>query len=434
MNRCCIPIYRLAAIALFTFAIVFNIVAQNNGLSTATRSFSDRFRTIQAHVDGNDQLPPIISFKSNDRIVISFDELAEEHSNLQYSLIHCNAEWKPDNLVESEFLDGFNYAEVGDFQYSRSTTVHYVNYRIILPNENMMPLVSGNYLLYVYRDDNPETKLLQVRFQVSEQAVGIYGNVETSTDIDHRARHQQLNIEVDGGDDLSLDDLSNRLIVVVQQNARNDNSTTITHPQFITGKRAHYSHLRPLIFPAGNEYRRFETVSTLYPGMNIEQIDFANGIYHMKVHTDSVRATSGYSYDITQKGRFRIREYNSADADTEADYVMTHFELKLPGGMQAPLPIYIDGDLGNRVIGPETQMRYQPSEGVYRTAILLKQGSYNYQYIMPDLKSSATAGIEGDFYQTDNEYTVSVYYRQPGKRYDRLLGTAILKSAVNNNH
>ena len=48
--------------------------------------------------------------------------------------------------------------------------------------------------------------------------------------------------------------------------------------------------------------------------------------------------------------------------------------------------------------------------------------------------SSATAGIEGDFYQTDNEYTVSVYYRQPGKRYDRLLGTAILKSAVNNNH
>ncbi|WP_304472526.1 type IX secretion system plug protein domain-containing protein, partial [uncultured Muribaculum sp.] len=111
----------MAAIALFTFAIVFNIVAQNNGLSTATRSFSDRFRTIQAHVDGNDQLPPIISFKSNDRIVISFDELAEEHSNLQYSLIHCNAEWKPDNLVESEFLDGFNYAEVGDFQYSRST-------------------------------------------------------------------------------------------------------------------------------------------------------------------------------------------------------------------------------------------------------------------------------------------------------------------------
>lgn len=431
MNKYRTFIYKLLPVVFVMIASVHGLYARNNNTNTATQSFSDRFRTIQAHVVGNDQLPPVIMFNSTDRIVISFDELAEEHSNLQYSLVHCNAEWKPDNLVESEFLDGFNYAQVDDFQYSRSTTIHYVNYRIVLPNDNMMPLISGNYLLSVYSEDDPEVKLLQVRFRISEQLVKISGNVAFTTDIDHRSRHQQLEIEVDGGDDLSLDDLSNRLVVVVQQNARNDNSVTITHPQFITGKKAHYSHLRPLIFPAGNEYRRFETISTLYPGMNIERIDYANGIYHMKIIPDSIRASSGYSYDMTQKGRFRIREYNSADPDTEADYVMTHFELRLPGGMQAPAPVYIDGDLRNRVIGPETMMRYQPTEGVYRAALLLKQGSYNYQYIMPGLKSSATAGIEGDFYQTDNEYTVSVYYRQPGQRYDRLLGTAILRTAIN---
>ncbi len=394
---------------------------------TQTRSFFEQFRTIQAYPEGNDQLPPVITLGSDDRLIISFDELTEEHSNLQYSLIHCNAQWKPDNLVDSEFLDGFNYADIDDYQYSRATDVHYVNYRITLPNNKMQPLISGNYLLRVYRDTDPETILLQVRFQISEQKVAISGEVKTSTDIDYRARHQQLDFVVEGDKDLSLDDLSNRLTAVVQQNGRTDNAVTLTHPQFITGGKAHFNHLRQLIFPAGNEYRRFETVSTLYPGMNVELIDFANGLYHMKLATDTIRATAGYSYDQTQKGRFRIREYNSSDPNTEADYVLTHFELKLPGGMEAPSPIYIDGNLTNRNIGQESKMRYIPSEGVYRATMLLKQGAYNYQYIMPEFKSSATAGIEGDYYQTDNEYTISVYYRQPGARYDRLLGVTVIR-------
>lgn len=406
----------------------------NNALvDTRTQSFFEEFRTIQAHPEGNDQLPPVITLNSDDRIVVSFDELSEQHSNMRYSIVHCNAQWKPDNLADSEFLDGFNYADVDDYQYSRSTTVHYVNYRIVLPNDQMRPLISGNYLLRVFRDDDPETILLQVRFQVSEQAIGIGGSVSTSTDIDYRARHQQIGFVVDGNDKLSLDDLSNRLVAVVRQNGREDNAVTVTHPQFITGGKAHFSHLRQLIFPAGNEYRRFETVSTLYPGMNVEQIDFANGLYHMKVVADTVRASSGYVYDQTQKGRFRIREYNSSDPDTEADYVVTHFELRLPGGMQAPSPIYLDGDLTNRIVGKEAQLRYQPTEGVYRAAILLKQGAYNYQYIMPGVLSSATSGIEGDYYQTDNEYTISVYYRQPGARYDRLLGVTMLRSAFDRN-
>ncbi|MCM1021433.1 MAG: DUF5103 domain-containing protein [Muribaculum sp.] len=412
-------------------AFIGIISAKAEIAETHTQSFDANFRTIQVFPLGNDQLPPVITLNSDDRLLVSFDELAEEHSNLQYSLTHCNAQWQPENLAESEFLEGFNYADVVDFQYSRTTLAHYVNYRILIPNEQMQPLISGNYLLRVYRDNDPENTLLQVRFSVTEQLVKIFGNVSVSTDVDYRSRHQQLEFEVDGGDDLSIDDLSNRLIAVVKQNNRNDNSVTVTHPQFITSGKAHYKHLKPLIFPAGNEYRRFETVSTLYPGMNIAKIDFANGLYQMKVTTDTIRATEPYTYDRTQKGRFRIHEYNSTDADIDADYVVTHFELRLPGGMEAPMPLFIDGDMFNRNINDESIMRYDPFDKVYRKTVLLKQGAYNYQYLMPGLKSSATAAIEGDFCETENEYTIYIYYRQPGARYDRLIGVTTLFSANN---
>ena len=62
--------------------------------------------------------------------------------------------------------------------------------------------------------------------------------------------------------------------------------------------------------------------------------------------------------------------------------------------------------------------------------MLLKQGSYNYQYLaVPAGTMTGVTGIvEGDFYPTVNEYLIKVYYREPGGRYDRLLGTTVLFS------
>lgn len=389
--------------------------------------FNDRFRSLQVKVAENPLAPPIINLAAGDRIVVSFDELAEDRHYLRYSLTHCNADWLPSRLVELEYLDGFNQGDVTDYDFSRATTVHYVHYSITLPNDYMRFTVSGNYLLKVWDEDNPDEILLQARFMVSEGGADVTGDVTSRTDVDYNKSHQQLSIAVDAERTL-VGDPFNDLIVVVSQDGRVDNGVMMRQPLRVSGKRAYYEHQRPLIFPAGNEYRRFETVSTSFPGMGVDEISYYEPYYHFKLMTDTPRSDGSYSYDQTQFGRYTIREYNSANSDTEADYAVTHFTLDMPN--RTDVDIFIDGDFTARRFDPESRMVFNRATGLYERSMLLKQGSYNYQYLAVPAGSTVgyTALVEGDYYPTVNEYVVTVYHREPASRYDRLIGATVIYS------
>lgn len=396
-----------------------------HGADTSTGIFNDRFKTLEVKVGGNEMSPPVIGMSGDDYLVISFDELSDDVSYLRYSLEHCDAMWRSSGLVESEFLEGFNEGEVTDYAFSDATTVHYVHYRIVLPNEEMRFTVSGNYLLKVYPENNPDEVLLQARFMVSEGSVAVSASVSTITDVDYNERNQQVSITVDAKE-VPVHNIYNDLIVTVTQNGRSDNEVYLTVPQRVSGSKAIYEHLRQLIFPAGNEYRRFENVSVNFPSMRIDETVYAAPYYHMAVETDYPRAGERYEYDQTQRGRFKVHEYNSADPDVEADYVMTHFTLEMPRLSGAD--VFLDGDFTHRRFNPESLMHYDNYEQAYKASVLLKQGAYNYQYLVVPSGSitGTTSVIEGDFYNTTNEYLIKVYLRTPGARYDRLVGTTMI--------
>lgn len=387
------------------------------------------FHTLQVSVDGNEMAPPIITLGSDDRITISFDELATDRRYMRYELIHCNSRWQPDHLVAPEYLDGFNEASVDDYAFSQATSVPYVNYRITLPNPNMSMKISGNYLLRVYDENNPDRTLLQARFSVIEPAVKVNASVTSRTDIDYNDSHQQLTIAVDT-EGLPVSNIFNDLLISVQQNGRTDNEAYTSHPTRLAGNVAWFEHDRNLIFPAGNEYRRMEITSTTYPGMRVSQLSYADPYYHADLFTDYPRNETSYEYDRTQHGRFKVREYNSDESDTEADYIVTHFSLDIPE--QNSYDIFLDGDFLQRRFDPQSRMVLNRATGMYENAILLKQGAYNYQYLaVPHgAVTGHTAPIEGDKYQTSNEYLIKVYYREPGSRYDRLVGASMATSGI----
>lgn len=393
---------------------------------TMTGIFDDAFHTLRIDVNGNYMAPPVLMMDSGDHLTVSFDELRESNSYLRYSLKHCNANWTESQLVESEFLDGFNFGEVEDYEYSRLTATHYVNYHITLPNEQFRFKVSGNYLLQVYRNDDPDNILLQVRFMVSESTAIVNADVLSVTDIDYNDSHQQVSVTVDATN-AGVEDVFNDMMVYVSQNGRLDNEVMVRQPLRVSGKTAYYEHLRPLIFPAGNEYRRMETVSVTYPGMNIESVEYHEPFYHATVATDYPRSANKYIYDQTQNGRFFVREYNSSESEIEADYIVTHFSLdapELPGKY-----IFLDGDFVYRRFDPSSMMTYNRATNRYEKTLLLKQGAYNYQYLTVGQgeRSGSTATIEGDFYPTVNEYLIKVYTRHRGERYDRLIGVTMVK-------
>ncbi len=406
-------------LAMFCAVVFLHAVPVN----TMTSIFNPQFRSLQVKVNDNIFLPPVLLLEGGDRMTIEFDELAEDNRYLRYSLQHCNANWQPSALAESEYLSGFNVADVDEFDFSQATATHYVHYRINLPGYDMRPLVSGNYLLKVYDRDHPDEILLQVRFSVVEQRVGIGSDISSRTDIDINRSHQQLSLTVDctgAGIQSPFSDLR----LYVQQNRRLDNEVMLSHPMRVVGRTAVYEHQRELIFPAGNEFRRFETVTLNFPGMRVEHTGFYDPYYHAALQTDESRKS--YQYDSTQHGRFLLRNAETdGDSETEADYVVTHFTLYAPELVGQT--IFLNGDFVNQNFNQESQMVYNPDTGLFERNMLLKQGSYNYQYLTGTRSPSGsrTESVEGDFYETNNEYTVKVYTRLPGERYDRLIGYAV---------
>ncbi len=392
---------------------------------TADGIFAPGFKSLQVRVEGNPLAPPVINMYTPDRIIVEFDEMAEEPRYLRYRLLHCNSDWRPSQLVETEYLDGFNQADIDNYALSESTLAHYVHYSLAVPDEDMRPTVSGNYLVQVFDEDNPDEVLLQTRFMLNENTASMTSSVTSRTDTDYNNQHQQISLDA-GLDGTDVSDPFNDLRLVVVQNGRPDTRRVIDKPLRIGNRSAVYEHLASLIFPAGNEYRRFEMVNVHYPGLGIDHYDFAEPYYHAIIDTDKIRANDRYEYDEDQSGRYFIREFNSNYPAVDADYIITHFTLESPEmpGME----VYLDGDFVQRRRDADSRMVYDRNRGAYVKTMLLKQGLYNYQYLTYPAGESATAAIEGDKYETVNEYLMLLYHRPPMSRHDRLIGAAVIYS------
>ncbi len=394
-------------------------------IDTSTRIIDTTVRTLSLRNPDNFMSPPVIRLGTDDRLVVNFDIIGDSHEYLRYRLVHCNADWQPSQLLDSEYMEGFNEGEITDYAYSSNTYVHYVNYNLVIPNEGMGMLASGNYLLLVYPEGNYDSIMLQQRFYVSENSVAIDGKVSGRTDRGFNEKFQQLEFVVDAGITERMNPYQD-MVVTMTQNNRPESTREIPHPVRVEGSKVVYSHIPALIFNAGNEYRRFETVRVDYPGMHVDSVKFEENNWHAWLMQDESRVEKDYMFDSTQHGRFKIDEYRADDPDLGADYVTVHFTLDIPevvGG-----DVFVDGDFTLHQLNDFNRMRFDHDRRLYTAEIPLKQGSYNYQYVIASRNSSPDPSpIEGDKYETGNEYLICVYCRQPGSRGDRLIGTALIQ-------
>lgn len=418
-------------VAIKRFASIIFVVAAmaasaQSPVDTSTQVFDSSFKSLKVAVEGNDYVAPVVLLGGDSRIRVEFDQISPEMQYLRYSVTHCDADWQPSMLVDSEYVDGFNEAEITDYAYSSGTLVNYVHYVLTLPNDDISPTISGNYLLKVYPENEPDNVCLQVRFSLYEDKVSVVPAVTSRTDIDYNKSHQQLSVEVDTRN-YAVDNMYQDLKVRVVQNGRADNLVAVNQPQRVASRRAFFEHNRNLIFPAGNEYRRFEAVTTNYHGIGVDYYQFNEPYYHVVLKVDEPRAYDSYTYDRTQFGRFTIRQSDVDHSDTQAEYMVAHFALAMPELQNGDM--YVVGEFTQDRCNPANRMYYNHNEQRYEAEMLVKMGSYNYQYFwVADGGKPNPAVVEGDFYQTVNEYTVYVYHRPAGCRYDRLVGFTTLFS------
>ncbi|NDW13588.1 DUF5103 domain-containing protein [Bacteroides sp. 214] len=389
-----------------------------------TKVFSSDIRTVQVVKNETFDAFPVLELGTDDFVDVSFDLLSHDYRRYTYVITHHNADWSASNVQDIQFLEGFNDNPVEDYEYSRATTVDYTHYKLRLPNEYVHFKISGNYVVTFYEEGDKNKPVLSTCFRVFEKKSSISIDVSSDTDIDRNTVHQQVSFRVDHSG-YQIRNPRDEVQVQVLQNNRTDNMVTNITPSFIGGNELRYEHKNELIFPAGNEYRRMEFVSTRYLSQGVESISYLNPHYNVFLYPSEKR-NDNYIFDQDQNGRFLIRNSEAHDSDTEADYFQVHFALPWRERVLSQGKIYLEGSFTHNQFIPQYQLNYNIELEQYETVQLLKQGAYNYQYIyLPDGDCKGnTALLEGNYYQTENEYRVLVYHRPFGERYDKLIGYA----------
>ena len=389
--------------------------------------FNSAIKTLQIGLIGTKFSLPIIELKGQNILEVSFDEMSHGAHSYSYKVLHCNADWTLSELNSMEYLSGFTSANITDIAQSINTTFLYTHYKFQLPNNDMEFKVSGNYVVQIYEDNEVEKPIAQACFSIVETRISITGNVRGNTDTELSGRLQQLDFEV-ALNGYTVRDVNREIKVVVRQNNRIDNIVTNLEPTYLTGSKLSYINNKALIYEGGYEYHRFDISSVYAAGEGVADIHYSAPYYDAFLNNNKLQTSHIYSSDMDVNGKFVINLQNATtDVNICADYMLVHFNLPT----QKPFfdgQLYLGGEFNYNLLNDFVRMKYDGKTESYIQTLLLKQGGYNYQYwFLPKGEHKASAErVDGSFWQTGNEYTVYVYHRPWGERYDKLIGIKVI--------
>lgn len=384
--------------------------------------YDPNIKSLQVVAGQNWMSLPVIKLRGNspnDIINIGFDDLTHSYHRYVYKIEHCNADWTvSDQLFTSDYIEGFaDGSTIDDNEESINTNVLYTHYKLRIPNEDCQLKMSGNYKLTVYDGNDNNRRVFTACFMVLEPQMGLQLSVTTNTDLDFNKAHQQVSMQLSYGN-INVTDPTSQIKTAVMQNGRWYNAKLNAKPQYIMPNGLKWDHNRDLIFPAGNEYHKFEVLDVSHPTMGIDRIDWDGKNYN--VYPFMCEPRLNYVYDEDANGAFYIRNSDNIENDISSEYVFVHYRLKCPQKVNGT--VYLNATWTNDWFTPDYQMTYNDATQCYEATIMQKQGYYSYQIVMLD--NSGTVQImptEGSFYQTENKYQALVYYRGQGERTDRLV-------------
>ena len=350
---------------------------------------------------------------------LSFDDLNADERNYYYRIKYFNHDWTPTSLFQSEFMRGFDNIRIENYRTSFNTLQPYTNYKLKLPNEETKFLLSGNYILEVYNDD--DILIFSRRFLIYENKVDVGAAVYRSRDLTFYQTHQCIQFSINPEAGKFLRDPENLIHTVILQNEQWNSAITDIKPQYFNGNRLEYRYQKKTGFEGGNEYLFFDTKDIRSTGSNVGSVEL-NRLYETYLNTNFLRRGYPYSFNADINGDFFIRTLEgSEDEAIEADYSWVHFSLSAPKFLEGQ-EVYIYGKFNNYQLTDENKMYFNPGLEIYEGIILLKQGFYNYKYVAKSSDQLLTNSLSDSHALTENRYLILVYYSEFGTRNDALIG------------
>lgn len=429
MRRDCLAIARNDIFLFFLTIFCLSSFVQKSSAQVIydNRVYKASIKTVQFYNTVKEGAFPIINLNSNDQLLLTFDELGSNTRTYNYTIEHCDAQWNPSRISPTEYLQSYTEDRILDYHYSVSTIQKYIHYELTFPNRNIAPKISGNYLLKVYENGDVNNPIITRRFYVVSTRANILAQLMPSNDVALRQTNQKINFQVDFSG-MVVQNPYNDIRVLLMQNGRSETTQLNNRPTFIKGSSLEYSDIAINDFAGGNEYRHVDTRSLRLNSERIARIfrDTANTVLLL---ADRSRDQENYLFTYDNNGNFYVRNQEGSDPPIDADYAQVYFNLGIPGAT-ADNAVYVVGKFNDYVLDQRSKMDFDTAKGRYFFNTLLKQGIYDYQYVQVDRNGKADyTALEGNHYETENDYQILVYYRPAGARWEELVGYRLLNTA-----
>jgi hypothetical protein len=365
-------------------------------------------------------------FRLGEAFTFAFDDLFGNEANYYYTLTHCNYDWTQSQLSVNEFIEGFDNQRIQTYENSFNTLQIYSRYSLSFPNQFTRITKTGNYILKILNDDREV--VFSRKFIVYEEQIGVPLQIKRARDIDVIQEKHNLDFAVKTNSFIFQSPLQN-VKVALFQNARFDNAIYNVRPQYTIGNDLIYKYDRETQFWAGNEYHYFENKDIRNAVNNVLSIT-AGEIYNTILYPNEAQAGKPYTFYPDINGDFVTNNISLSvtNPTLESDYTWVFFSLSAPAFEKKD--IYVGGVFNNYAKTAEYKMDYNAEKGMYEKAIMIKQGFTNYMYTTYDAKGKVDGknAVDGNYYQTENDYHVLVYYRENNERYDRVIGIGYANS------
>ena len=383
-------------------------------------------KTVTLYKNGVEGERPVLVLGSEDRLLLRFDVLGAELEGYRYKIQHCDSRWQVDEMEPYEYLNGFEEGPINNYNSSFTTLTDYVNYYEYIPSQYSQFLISGNYVVTVTRQDEPDSVLLTRRFCVVEGSLKADVSVGVPYDNVSIFERREVDVALKENRDYRGSMLPPTLNpayfrVVVQQNGRTDNMRELPFGGYESGVLC-YRYKNENVFEGGNTFRYFDISNIRTAMYNVVQIEEYGGEWYAMLRPLEDRSGKSFITEQTLNGGMKVNVWDRTNKQTEADYVYVNFMLP----MRSPFmngSVHVVGELTQWKLDEGSRMEYDPEMKAYRLRLLLKQGYYAYQLLfVPKGESRGlTETLEGNHYEMPNDYRVYVYYRGLNDRYDRLV-------------
>jgi len=416
-----------------TFKRIFFILALfifNNAQALSPDSiYMSNIKTVRLFQNGDQLTQPIITLNGNERLELHFDDLDADVKNYYYTYQLCNYDWQPVMVGTFDYIKGFSQNRISDYRFSSVALTRYTHYRVTLPQNNSYLTKSGNYILKVYLNGDTSQVAFTKRMMVLNAKATIAAKVTQpfAPEFFHTHQKVQFNVDIKG---LNSFNVSQEIKVVVLQNFRWDMAMADIKPAFIRGTTMEFNSETSGVFEGGKEWRWLDLRDFHLQSDRVLTADYNKNSTEIFLKPDFPLSGQRYVYYRDFNGRSIIEAIRGINPYFEGDYATVNFSFIPPNGSAyTNKDIYLYGQLMNYEFSDRAKMVYNPQKGKYESSLLLKQGYYDYTYVAVDKDNpSIHQSLDGNYYETENVYTILVYYRPFTGRSDELIGVSVINS------